>query len=524
MANIIYGQELRKKLWDSADKIDRLTAPNFGPEGRRAICEQEYDLPVIANSGRKVLEDFCLYDRGDNIAAALIRDAGKKIADQYGDGNMTTVILADALVRSGIKLITAGYDPMRMRKGIHRMLSLADSVLDEMVIPFDDELLERFVMASGKEEEVGKYVLEACRQVGADGVVTVQDSQRKDTALRFWDGARYDCGLFSIAFAQDKEKKHSVLQNPRVLLSNVKIQSFSEIRRILEEARQAKTPLLIITYDMSEDVQALLAANSNRKTLQVVVAKAPGFGDSRRRNMLALAAKTGSVLIDENTGLKLEDCGLDICAPVRYAKIEKENTVLQGFSMSARELVEKLRKHTGACLAETTDADEREKLQTTLSILNGKTAEIQVGAAVEYEMFEKKYLYENTLRAVRNAAKSNLVPGAGNAFFWLGERLRRKADDLPDAEKTGALCLCDALETLIRRLAESAGISAGKVPELVRQEGDPYHGYDIRTYQIVDLREKGILMPRNTAEAIVKTAAETAASLWTVEAAVLADR
>lgn len=523
MENIIFGYELRQMFQRGANKIDRLTASNFGPEGRRAVCEQEYDLPVITNSGRKLLEDFCLYDRGDNISAALIRDAGEKIADQYGDGNMTTVILADALVCSGIKLITAGYDPMRMRKGVHRMLSLAGSVLDEMSIPFDDELLERFVMASGKEEEVGRYVLEACRQVGTDGVVTVQDSQRKDTALRFWDGARYDCGFFSLAFAQDKEKKYSVLQNPRVLLSNIKIQSFSEIRKILEDAGQTKTPLLIITYDMSEDVQALLAANANRKTLQVVVTKAPGFGDSRRRNMLALAAKTGSVLIDENTGLKLEDCGLDICAPVRYAKVEKENTVLQGFPMSTPELVEKLRKHTSACLAETMDADEREKLQTTLSILNGKTVEIQVGAAVEYEMFEKKYLYENTLRAVQNAAKSNLVPGAGNAFFQIGQKLRHKAKNLPDAEKIGALCLCDALEAPIRQLAKNAGMSAGSVLELVRQENAFYRGYDVLTHQIVDLKEKGILMPRNTAEAIVRIAAETAASLWTVEAAVLAN-
>lgn len=521
MANVIFNQKLRQKIQSGADRIFRLTAPNYGPEGRNTICDQEYDLPVIANSGRKILKDLNLKERDENLAASLVRDAGQKIADQYGDGSITTVLLTNGLIHSGLKLIAAGYDPMLMRRGIHQMFPLIHKILDEMTIPFDDILMERFVRSTAKNGEVGGNILRAFQQTGMDGVITVTDSQIKETEVRFWDGARYEYGLFSLAFAKNKEKKCSVLENPRVLLSNIKIQSVQEIKKILKDAERAKASLLIITYDMSDEVQMVLAANANRNALQVVVAKAPGFGDSRRRNMLALASKTGSVLIDENTGIRMEDCGLDICAPIKYAKIDAENTILQGFLMSSPELVGKMQKYTNTRLSETVDADEREKLQTTLSILNGRSAEIRVGAVIEYEMFEKKYLYENTVRAVQNAAESNLVPGAGNAFFRTGQRLRNKAELLADAEKTGALCLCDALEMPVRRLAENAGVSGGNVVQMLREEENLYRGYDVLTDQMVDLTEKGILMPRNMTEAIIQTVAETAASLWTTEAAVL---
>lgn len=524
MAKIIFDPELAEQLRAGTEKVGRLVTPNFGPQGRNTIRDQKYDLPLVANSGRKILKELALPGDGENVAAVLVREAALKISDNYGDGAITTAVLAQAMIIAGQKLIAAGYNPMQMRKGIHALLPKVAGYLDEMTVPLSDELMVKFANVTAKNEEVGENVVKACRQVGPDGVITVLDSQARDTVLNLWDGVRYDYGLYNMIFATDGERKRAVLDEPYLLLCNVKIQSIRDIQKILEEVIREGASLLIVAQDVSEDVQRILAANVARGVLKVVLGKGPGFGDTRRRNLQALAAKTGAIMYEENAGRKLSECGLEICARINHAELDKDNTVLQGFRKEDSETVKILHNHTQALLDETTDPDEREKLELTMSILNGKTAEIQVGAVIEYEMFEKKYLYENTIRAVQNAARSGLVPGAGSAFLWLGEKLRADAEKLSGAEREGAEVLCEALEIPARLLADNAGEDGNTVVRSLLDGGDPNRGYDVVAHRETDLMEQGILTPRNAAQAMVEVAVETAASLWTTGAAVVSKK
>ena len=462
-----------------------------------------------------------LENAGQNLSAVLIREAALKVAGTCGDGSITTTLLTDALLQAGNKLIAAGYNPMGLRRGIQRALQLAQKMLGDITAPFSSVPAKEFAASAAKNDEVAKNAAKAFAAVGMDGVVTVQDTQGRDTLVNLWDGARYEYGLLSSSFMTDSERRRAVLTHPYVLLSNVKIKSLQDIRKMLEQALGSRSPLLIITNDMAEEVQRALLVNRERAGLQVVVAKAPGFGDTRRRNMLALAAKTGSLLFDENTGRNLRDCGLEVCARVARAEIDKDATVLQGFEHSSEEMTTILRRHTLGQLDKATDTDEREKLQIALSILNGKTAEILVGGVTEYEMFEKKYLYENTIRTLQSAARTGVVPGAGSAYVYLAKKLRAASAAWPETEKLGAQCLADALRALPAKLEENAGDDGSAVLAKLERVTDPWRGYDVTRHAMTDLRTAGILMPRGTVEAIVSTAAETAGSLLTTSAAVM---
>ena len=524
MAKIIFDPELAQQLRTGTEKVGKLVSPNFGPLGRNTIRDQKYDLPLVANSGRKVLKELALPGDGENVSAVLLREAALNISDHYGDGALTTAVLAQALIIAGQKLIAAGYNPMQLRKGIHALLPQVGPLLEEMSVPLDDELMEKFAQVTAKNEEVGVNVVKACRQVGTDGIITVLDSQARETVLNLWDGVRYDYGLYNMIFATDGERKRAVLEKPYVLLCNVKIQNIRQIQKILEDVVRQRASLLIIAQDVSDEVMRILAANAARGVLKVCIGKGPGFGDTRRRNMTALAAKTGSMLYEDGMGRTLEECGLEICAQVNYAELDKDQTVLQGFTKENPELVEILRKQTLEKRSTVTDEDEVEKLELTLSILNGKTAEIQVGAVIEYEMFEKKYLYENTIRAVQNAAKSGLVPGAGSAFLWMGEKLRPEAEKLTGAEREGAVCLCEALAIPAKLLADNAGEDGNFIVKQLLELGDPRKGYDVLDREITDLQEKGIMTPCNAARSMVEIAVETAASIWTTGAAVVSKK
>ena len=517
---VLFEPELRDILAEGSAAVTGTVASNFGPEGRNTICDQKYDLPLVANTGRRILKEMELEGAGQNLSAALIRDAALKVAGMCGDGSIATTLLTDALLQSGDKLIAAGYNPMMLRRGLQRGLSAAVETLQEITIPFSAVSTERFAMGVAKNDEVAANSGKAFEAVGQDGAISIQDTQFRETTLNIWDGARYEYGLLNSSFITDTVRRRAVLEHPYVLLSNVKIESLQDIRRMLEEALMTKSPLLIIANDITEEVQRALLVNRERAGLQVVAAKAPGFGDTRHRNMLALAAKTGSLMFDANTGRKLSDCGLETCARVARAEVTQDATILQGFEHSSEEMTDILKQHTLRQLNQTTDPDEREKLQETLAILNGKTAEILVGGVTEYEMFEKKYLYENTIRTLQNAARGGVVPGAGSAYVHIAQKLRSLSRDWPEEERLGAACLADALCDLTKALAKNAGEDDSVVLAKLIEADDPWQGYDVVRHEMTDLRQSGILMPNTTVQMILATAVETAGSLLTTSAAV----
>ena len=517
---IIFDPELQEKLRTGSETVCRTVQGNFGPAGRNTVRDRKFDLPLVANTGRRILQDFSVADPAENLSAVLVREAALRVASECGDGSIAATVLCNALVSSGGRLIAAGYEPMLLREGIRRALPLVRGLLAEITVSLDEVGVGKLAASVSKNDEVAANVEKAFRFVGTDGVITVQDTQLRETVLNYWDGARYDYGLFGRGFINDVENRRAVLTEPYVLLSNVKIKSLPDIRRILEDVIRSQASLLIVASDISEDVLQLLAANVSRG-LKVAAVKAPGYAEERRRNMLSLAAKIGSLLFDENTGRQMKDCGLEVCAQISRAEADKDSTVLQGFRDPSEEMTAILRSHTLRQLEKATDPDEREKLQTTLSILNGKTAEILVGAPIEYEMFEKKYLYENTVRCVRNTARTGLVPGAGNAYLYLAKKIRKECEVWAETEREGALCLCSALRSLVLQLADNAGENGAVILDRLEKTEDPFFGYDVLTGKFVDLKEQGILTPADTLEKTVKVAAETAAALWTTGAAVL---
>lgn len=518
---LMFDPQLREALAAGSAAVCGTVASNFGPEGRNTIRDQKYDLPLVANTGRRILQEMSLPDAGEDLAAVLIREAALKVAATCGDGSITTTLLTAELLRAGSRLVAAGYNPMELRSGLQKALPVLRAELDALTVPFETVPAEKFAAACAKNDEVAENSRKAFAAVGAEGVITVEDTQARDTAVNIWDGVRYEYGLLNTSFMTDSERRRAVLTHPYVLLSNIKINSLAQIRRMLEQTMRASGELLIITNDMTEEVQRALLVNKTRAGLRVAVAKAPGFGDTRRRNMLALAAKTGSLLFDENSGHNIADCGLEVCAQVARAEIDKDATILYGFEHSSEEMTQILRRHTLGRLDQETSQDEREKLQITLSILNGRTAEILAGGVTEYEMFEKKYLYENTVRTLQSAARSGLVPGAGSAYVRLAKRLRAEGSGLREAERAGMRCFADALRTLAGRLAENAGDDGSAVLAKLDGAKSAWQGYDVVQHRMVDLREAGILTPRATAEAILTTAAETAGALLTTSAAVL---
>lgn len=417
MAQIRFGEELQRDIRSGADQLANVVVHNYGPVGRNTIMDQKYDLPIVANSGRKVLTDFALENEFESVGAMLVRDAALKIGKEYGDGTITCSILTNALLRAGFRRIAAGCNPILLREGAYRGLEAAVKAIETISIPCEDDLLRAAAARIAKDGELGALALEACRAAGSEGVVTVLDSQGRDTHLNIWDGARYDYGLYGREFAETEASKSTEFYNCRVLLVNRKIKDVREIGNVVVQASQTHTPLLMIVSDIVEDAVKVLAANVAAGRVRLALAHAPGYGETRRRHMFALAAKTGAPVFDENSGQRLEDCGLEACGAAEYARIDMETTLLRGFPLESPEMVGMLtglvRKQTANCK----HAHELEQLQLTAGILNGKNVEIVAGGVTEYEMFERKYLLENAVHAIRNMQRYGAVPGGGRGYL-----------------------------------------------------------------------------------------------------------
>ncbi len=521
MAKIQFEEELRNELHAGAKQLGDVVLHNFGPNGRNTIMDQKYDLPMIANSGRKVLTDFSLENPFQSVGAELIRDAALKIGKTYGDGTIACTILANALLESGYKMIAAGYNPMLMRKGAMAALQMALQSLQDICIPSDALLIRQAAAHVAKDEKLGELVIQACEAVGSEGIITVLDSQGRETELHAWDGTRYEYGLHGREFAEQESTKSVELQNLRVMLINQRIRDIAQVAKVVVQASQTHTPLLMIVSDIDDPVLSILAANVAQKRVRLAVAKAPGHGDTRRRNMFALSAKTGAAVFEDNGVRKIEDCGLESCGYVDYARIDMEATLLRGFPAESPEMVQMLLDLVNRQLRETTADYEVETLQGTVSILCGKNAEIVAGGITEYEMFERKYLLENTVNAVRNIARYGVVPGGGKSWLYASKMLGQQIGDMDGEEKVGAQCLQKALLKPLQQMADNSGVDGSPVIQKLLECPDVWTGFDANTGTIGSLREKGIVDSAKAAQEILRTAVETATSLWTTAAAVV---
>lgn len=522
MAKILLEPDFHDSLMRGAKALCAVAVPNYGPTGRTTIAEQKYDLPLVANSGRKILKDFALKDEAENIGAVILRDAALKVSAECGDGSLATVVLTDAMIRSGEKAITAGANPIIMRRGMEKALDAAKAALREKTVMADSSRLRNLAVNIAKFEDVGDTVFKAIEAVGKDGIITVQDSQAAATVLNVWDGVKYDYGIASDIMITDSTAKNTVLDDPFILLVNYRLKDIKDIMKILEQVVQSGARLLIIAQEVAEDVLRQLNVNVAKGILKLAVGNAPGHGDTRRANMLALSAKTGAYLFEEGTGIELKDCGLEYCGRTEKAVLTKENTLLQGFPLEDGKSVELLLGHTRKLLAEAKEDYEKEKLETTLSILNGKVAEIISGGTQEYEMFERKYLTENTVAALKSALNEGVLPGGGAAYLQAVPSL----DSLEAAnedEKAGIAIVRNALLAPMRVLADNVG-HAGNVALKKSLEAGGKLCFDCLKEEMADPMERDILDPAASVIAALTTAVSTAGTLLTSTAAVMQDK
>lgn len=517
---------LLEQMTAGADKAAGLLAPNYGPNGRNTVYDQKYDIPLIINTGKKILSDLQLTDRTENLGTVLLRDAALKMDQTEGDGTIATAIMAGRIIQEGQKLIASGASPVQLRQGIRKGIPAVEKAIRRMTLPaVSRDIIEKTASIAADSEELGRLVADAFDAAGPEGSIAVTDSQEAANRLEISNGIKYEYGYLSSAFINIPEKRRAVLEKPYILLVNKKIRAFSELEHILHEIIDRQVPLLIIAEDMEEAVTASLAANVSRKVFRVVAANGPGHGDTRRRNMQAVAAKTGGIVIEENCGLELKDCGLEVCGQADYICVDRETTLITGLHHADEEKVAVLKKNVNTALETETADYEIEKLNLTKSILAGKMVTVIAGGITEYEMFENQHQIENAVSAVYAATRAGVTVGGGKAYLLALPVIEQMMEQCTKEDRLGLLCIRQALTAPVHQIAENAGDNGAYVLSVLLEHPDrPFWGYDAASHTFGDLREKGILDPVETVCLSFRIAAEIAASILTVSAAVIAEK
>lgn len=524
MAKVITTQQDLEPMFRGADTLARAVAPNLGPNSRTAIVDQKYDIPLVVKEGKNIFTGFEVEDPVENIGTVLLRDSAMKTSFLTGDGTITTAVLENQLLKSGKILLSSGVNPMLLRKALDKYLPLVRSSILETALPVrSDEELKQYVFGASADRELADMVLEAICAVGLDGVIQVQDSQERKNRLEITDGIRYDYGWYSSAFINRPVQRDVYLENPYVLIVNRKIKTIEEIEKVLTQIIDVEIPILIICSDMESNVMNQVAENNRRRILSACVANAPGHGETRRKNLMALAQRTGAVMIDDSGIFDLSACGLEVCGRVNSAQVTKELTVLKGLQPGDQTMLGGMRKALERDLTGTADPNETDRFQTSLAIINGRMAILYAGGATDVEMFEKQHRAENMISAARSAKKLGVVPGGGRGFLNAVPVLRAQLrDDLPEAERACIRWLTEALQTPIRQLADNTGESGSYVLATVMEHlKEPYYGFNGEKRCCEDLSESNVWDAADTVVTAFEVAAQTAITLLTVSAAVL---
>lgn len=524
MAKVITTHQDLEPMFRGADTLARAVTPNLGPNSRTAIVDQKYDIPLVVKEGKNIFTGFEVEDPVENIGTVLLRDSAMKTSFLTGDGTITTAVLENQLLKSGKVLLSSGVNPMLLRKALDKYLPMVRSSILDTAIPVRTTAeLKRYSFGSSADQELADMVLEAIEAVGLDGVIQVQDSQERKNRLEVTDGIRYDYGWYSSAFINRPVQRDVYLENPYVLIVNYKIKTIEEIEKVLTQIIDVEEPILIICSDMQENVVNQVAENNRRKILSACVANAPGHGETRRKNLMALAQQVGAVMIDDSGIFDLSSCGLEVCGRVHSAQITKELTVLKGLQSGDEAMLSGMRRALQRDIAGTTDANEIDRYQTSLSIVNGRMAILYAGGATDVEMFEKQHRAENMISAARSAKRLGVIPGGGRGFLNAVPALRKQLrEDLPEAEKACILWLTEALQAPIRQLADNTGESGSYVLATVMEHlNEPCYGFNGEKCCCEDLSESNVWDAADTVVTAFEIAAQTAITLLTVSAAVL---
>jgi chaperonin GroEL len=515
---ITYGEESRQAILRGVNALADAVKVTLGPRGRNVVIDKKYGSPTITKDGVTVAKEIDLKNAVENMGAQMLREVASKTSDTAGDGTTTATVLAQAIYREGLKMVTAGASPMELKRGIEQAVDSIIGELKKMSKKVDAEMIGQVgTISANSDEAIGTIIAEAMKKVGKDGVITVEEARSMETSLEVVEGMQFDRGYLSPYFVTNPERMEIVLENPVILIHEKKINAMKDLLPVLEQVAKASRPLLIIAEDVDGEALATLVVNKLRGTLQVAAVKAPGFGDRRKAMLEDIAILTGGRAITEDLGIKLETIKIDDLGKAKKVTIDKDNTtILEG--AGAHSAIEGRVKQLRVQVEDTTSDYDREKLQERLAKLVGGVAIIKVGAATETEMKEKKARVEDAMHATKAAVEEGIVPGGGVALLRCAkvlEHLKLEGD-----QKVGADIVRKAIESPLRWIATNAGVEGSIVVQRVKESKDPSFGYNAASDTYEDLVKAGVIDPTKVVRSALQNAASIAALLLTTEAMV----
>lgn len=516
--SILFGEEARRSMQKGVDKLADTVKVTLGPKGRNVVLDKKFGAPLITNDGVSIAREIELEDPYENMGAQLVKEVATKTNDVAGDGTTTATLLAQAIIREGLKNVTAGANPMLIRQGIKMAVEVAVEEIKKGSKQVDGkEDIARVATISASDEEVGKLIADAMEKVGNEGVISVEESKTMATELEVVEGMQFDRGYLSAYMVTDAEKMEAILDNPYILLTDKKISNIQELLPILEQIVQQGRKLLIVAEDIEGEALATLVVNKLRGTFNCVAVKAPGFGDRRKEMLQDLAILTGGEVIAEELGRDLKEVTLDMLGTAESVKVSKENTVIvngRGNKIEIADRVSQIKRQ----IEETTSEFDREKLQERLAKLAGGVALIKVGAATETELKERKLRIEDALAATKAAVEEGIVAGGGTAYANAIKEVAKLTSDNADV-KVGIDIIKRALEEPVRQIAYNAGLEGSVIIEKV-MNSEPGIGFDALRGEYINMIQKGIVDPTKVTRSALQNASSVASTFLTTECVV----
>lgn len=516
---IKFGEEARKKLLDGVNQLADTVKVTLGPKGRNVVLDKSFGSPLITNDGVTIAKEIELEDPFENMGARLVKEVSTKTNDVAGDGTTTATVLAQSMIKEGVKNVAAGGDPMAIKRGIDKAVDVAVEGLKQISSPVNGkEDIARVASISANNEEVGKLISEAMEKVSKDGVITIEESKTSNTELTVVEGMQFNKGYVSPYMVTDTEKMEAIIDNPYILITDKKIANIQEILPLLETLMQQSGKLVIICDDIEGEALSTLVLNKLRGVLNVVAVKAPGFGDKRKAMLQDIAILTGGEVITSDLGLELKDTLITQLGRAKQVKVQKENTIIVDGLGDKKQLENRIAQ-IKAQLEEEKSEYEKENLSERLAKISGGVAVIGVGAATEVEMKDKKLRIEDALSATKAAVEEGIVAGGGTAYINVANDVEKLVETLNEDEKLGAKIVLKALEEPVKQIALNAGLEPAVILDKVKQS-EIGIGFDAASEQYVDMKKSGIVDPTKVSRSALQNAASIASMVLTTESIV----
>lgn len=516
---IKFGEDARKSLLEGVNKLADTVKVTLGPKGRNVVLDKSFGAPLITNDGVTIAKDIELEDKFENMGARLVKEVSEKTNDVAGDGTTTATVLAQSMIKEGVKNVAAGADPMAMKRGIDKAVNSAVEELKKISVPVNGkEDIARVASISANNDEVGELIAEAMEKVSKDGVITIEESKTSNTELNVVEGMQFDKGYVSPYMVTDTEKMEAVVDNPYILITDKKISNIQEILPLLENLMQQSGKLVIICDDIEGEALSTLVLNKLRGVLNVVAVKAPGFGDKRKAMLQDIAILTGGEVITSDLGLELKDTQIEQLGRARQVKVQKENTIIVDGAGDKQQIADRVGQ-IKAQINETKSEYDKEGLQERLAKMAGGVAVIEVGAATETEMKDKKLRIEDALSATKAAVEEGIVAGGGTALINVAPAVEKTVEGLTGGEKLGATIVLKALEEPVKQIARNAGLEPAVIADNVKK-AEVGVGFDASKEEYVDMKKSGIVDPTKVTRSALQNAASIASMVITTESLV----